>query len=181
VRADGDISDASAGSLIISRGWANLQVMGHSIVLAPEGITTGSTPVGGVFINVNVAMREAEASFGGQRPRRVRVRDLPLGELPVHPLNEQLEIVGLIYPESIENSSRRASALAQLNGVPAPRVTGAVIRFAGRRYVVDLGKPIVNQNQEPVADLAGWRLSYLSRDVAIFSSGAADAVIPIGE
>jgi hypothetical protein len=47
--------------------------------------------------------------------------------------------------------------------------------------VVNLGKPIVNQNEEPVADLSGWKLSYLNDKIAIFSNDKMDAIVRQGD
>jgi hypothetical protein len=107
VGTDGQPSKADNRSLIITRGWANIQSLHGSIIAAPEGVTIGGIPDGGIFINATLVMSSSILSAEINRSRSVKVRDLPLEDLPVHPLARRLAMIGVIYPE---RSSLRVAA-----------------------------------------------------------------------
>lgn len=179
---DGQVSALGKGSLFATPGWAHVDTINGSVVYAGEGITTGSRVEGGVFINTTLVGNELTTSSILRRPRSVKVRDLPFGELVNHALHDQLTILGVIYPEAIDPPDR-LSVAGILNGskTPKPRPTGVVLRFEGRRYVVNIGTTIVDQAKKPVPSLAGWKLSYVNDKTVIFSKGDADAILRVEE
>ena len=67
-------------SLILTRGWANVVNVSGSIIGASEGVSVGRSVNGGIFIN---AILVTGQSFSiGRKPRSIKVRDLPLEDLP---------------------------------------------------------------------------------------------------
>ena len=180
VAADGQYGKSATGSVIISRGLANVARIHGTILAAGEGAIVESIPEGGIFVNAAVIMGTT-ISATRRRPRSIRIRDFPLEEAPVHPLSKQVEVVGVVYPEvmTTELSYRRAAAVLIGRDSAPPGPTGLVFRLNGRRYAAEVGKPIVNQAEEVVAELADFKLSYLDDEVAIFSGADADAMVSV--
>lgn len=179
---DGQPIALGKGSLFATPGWAHVDTINGSVVYAGEGITTGSRAEGGVFINTTLLGNELITSSILRRPRSVKVRELPFGELVNHALHDHLTILGVIYPEAIDPPDRfSAVAIFNRDKTPKPRPTGVVLRFEGRRYVVNIGTTIVDQAKKPVPLLAGWKLSYLNDKIVIFSKGDADAILRVDE
>jgi hypothetical protein len=178
ITSDGEPRNLDNGSLIVSRGWAYIQNIHGSIVLAPEGVTIGTMVDGGIFVNSTLVLRDSFSPTSQRKPRSIKVRNLPIDDLPEHPLSKQITIQGVIYPQAIEPPDRLQGFMNNNNN-PKPRPTGVVIKFDGRRYVVNLGKPILDQSEQRVKTFTGWRLSYLCNELAIFSSSDADAIVRI--
>jgi hypothetical protein len=175
--ADGQSRNLVNGSLILTPGWTHVEQISGTAIFGGEGISTGRQVDGAIFLNATIVTGDMFSSLTQRRPRSVKVRELPLGELVNHPLSQELDVKGIIYSEAMEPVDP-LSAVTPLNRNAAqPRPTGLVLRYSGRRYVVNIGKPILNQNEESVAGLVDWKLSYVNDKITIFSNGQADAIL----
>lgn len=177
--ADGQSRNLTSGSLFLSPGWVNAETIYGSVIYAGEGIATGRQLDGGVFINATLVVSDTLSPLVQRRPRTVKVRDLPIGDLVNDPLYSQLDVSGIIYPEAMDVGDPLGFVTRLNRNTSRPRPIGLVLRFQNRRYVVNIGKPILDQNEKPVDDLAGWKLSYVNDKLAIFSNGQADAIVRI--
>jgi len=95
-RFDGQKQNLANGSVIISRGWADLVEANGSMIAAREGITV-SRMEGAVFINAPVP--QIFASRSREPSKSVRAPELPLESLPVHPLSAKIEVLGVMHAE----------------------------------------------------------------------------------
>ena len=63
-------------------------------------MSVGRSVNGGIFIN---AILVTGQSFSiGRKPRSIKVRDLPLEDLPAHSLSPRMEILGVVYPRALD-------------------------------------------------------------------------------
>ncbi len=183
IAADGQAAvrgENAKGSLVVSRGWANVERIDETVLATKEDALVGMMMTGGIFVNATLVLGSSSVYTGERRPKSVKVRDLPLEDLPDHPLSKRLAFVGIVYPEALD-SSRSARLLMAMAGreTAPPQPTGLVFRLDGKRYSAELNKPILNQAETPVSELADWKLSYLDNDLALFSSSGADVPLRI--
>jgi len=161
---------AGKGSVILSRGWADLGEAAHgTIVAAGKGISAGQTE-GAMFVNAPLPVLQRGFVIDS-RSRSVRVADLPLESCPVHPLSEKIKVLGVMHGmvKSGQRSGRR----------PTVGPAAAILQYGGRRYIADLGQPILDESGKPVAALANWKLHGITNSQAIFSKPGNDFVLPI--
>lgn len=183
---DGGPGNAAAGSIIVSRGWVALGARSYgSIVAAHEGVFAGDTQ-GALFINSPVpqpaqgARGRGGGALGALVPARhtgnksIKVPDLPLETLQIHPLGEKLKVLGVLHgdappaPRGVPRTVPSPGSFSALNrGALQP--TAVIIQFEGRRYFADLGQPIVDEAGTPVAAVQGWKLISLANKLAILS------------
>jgi hypothetical protein len=175
---DGDRRDRAKGSLLVSRGLAQIDAGYGTLMAAPGGARYGlggATLTDGVLINT-APLAVPPRAPGVIRPtfKSVQIPDLPLEALPVNPLSARIDIVGILNAQN---------AALRLAGILPPRLAsepiGAVFRLGGRRYVAELDQPIVDESGVEVEDLRGWKLSFVEPELVIFSTADADAVVRI--
>lgn len=190
---DGQPANPGNGSIIVSRGWADLgRRASGTIVAAHEGIVTGDT-TGAIFINAPVPQPPVPPAGGrggfvggfGRRDtasRSIKVPDLPLEALRIHPLGEKLKVLGVLYGDAPTASTPRGAprppptTISALNrGGLEP--TTIIFQFEGRRYFADVGRPILDEAGDPVAALQGWKLIWLANQLAILSGPEAVTVL----
>jgi hypothetical protein len=94
-RDGGDFGREAPGSLIVSRGWAEVQSANGSIVAAPEGATIGSSQ-NALFINASFAGRDRGGS------KTIKVPDLPLEAMPAHPLSNLIKVQGVVHVDGTD-------------------------------------------------------------------------------
>ncbi len=179
---DGEPRNAINGSLIISRSRAEVGTPYGSLIVAPGGaaVTRVSTRSEPVFINTAAPQSPraglGAAMFGQAAPpappvgKTVKAPDLPLESVPKHPLAQKIELLGVIKREA-------APRPGVIPPVRDTEWTAIVFRFDGRRYIADLGEPIVNEAGDPVLSLEGWRLTFATDKFAVLSSDRSDALI----
>jgi hypothetical protein len=175
-RYDGVPNSTANGSLIVSRGWADTDNTYGTLIAAPEGISSGRLH-SAIFLNARVpagglaAVGIAGANNARQSgSRSVKVADLPLEPLPVHPLAARLELGGIVH------ASRPAQLLpGRDQQVFGP--TGLVFGFEERTHVAEVGQPIVDEAGEAVTHLRGWRLANVNSRFAVLVGPEDNAVI----
>jgi hypothetical protein len=155
------------GSILVSRGWMDVQSAHGSVLVAGEGLTTQRSE-GALFVNRPIP--DAFDRFPRHNgSRSIKVLDLPLEPLPVHPLAAKIKLLGMIQG-TVDPLEPRLSSRMQ-------PVAGAVFRFADRRYVADLNEPIVDEAGEAVETLKDWELTYATDRLAVFGKGDAQAIV----
>jgi hypothetical protein len=165
---DGSARDtANNGSVILTRGWADLQSAHGSMILAHEGTTLESAR-DALFINATMV-----GSIDRAGNRTLRVRGIPLEELPALTFAEPLRVIGLVRSDADPVDTRRLSLLA----AKPPPPLGIVLRYGDRRYFAALGQPIHDQDGQPVEAFRGWQVSYADDQVAIFSNAVSDVPV----
>jgi len=170
---DGQSPSSKNGSLIATRGRASLQTAYGTVLYAGEGAAIQSSR-NAVFINAVLVGSSRD------RSRSVKVKNVALEDLPVHPIAARIQILGIIYPEALDSSELPPAPFQPgAQQKQPPELTGIALKFDGRRYVAEIGKTIVDEADQPVAALADWKLSYANKALAIFSSDDADAVVQI--
>ena len=167
---DGEPNKTYNGSLIASRGWADIETAYGTIVAASKGATIRRIH-SATFINAPVP-DQIRPIAPNAAPRSVKVPELQLESLPLHPLAAEIDIVGVVCTEPAPVG--RVSILRK-NLVPV----GLVFRHSGRRIIADLAQPIVDDVGNPIEALRDWKLTYVNENLAIFSSGPTDAVVRI--
>lgn len=166
---DGSPRDSANGSVILSRGWANVASAYGSLILAHEGTLLGNAS-DARFINAAFVGSEDR---GGNRT--LRVRGLPVEELPEPPFARPLQVLGLVRPDAGLVDTRLTRSVVR--GVQQAPPLGVVLRYGERRYFAPFGEPIVDQDGKAVEDLRGWEVSFADSQLAILSSDAADAPV----
>jgi hypothetical protein len=167
---DGSAGRDERGSVVVSRGWADLGERAHgTIVAAQKGISAVSTE-GAVIVNGPLPATQRGAAID-IRGRSVRVADLPLESHVIHPLSTKIKVTGVMHGP-VKTS---ASQGGRVTVAPA----AAIIQLDGRRYVADLGQPILDEAGKPVAALADWKLHAITTSQAVFSKPDAGIVLPI--
>jgi hypothetical protein len=168
---DGQPRDAANGSLIISRGWADVRSGYGTMVAAAEGIGAGQLR-SGIYINApapQVAIPAAvAAALGETGSRSIKIPDLPLDPLPVHSLTRQIEITGILHVTRTD-----ASPIALLQGT----ARGILFRFENRIHVAEIGQPIVDEDGNPVERLRNWKLACLNGKMALLTGPDGNAVL----
>ena len=164
---DGRPGREENGSVIVSRGWANLDTAYGTIVAAEKGISL-TRAEGAVFVNAPVPAQRRD-----NRSRSVRVADLPLESFPIHSLSEKIKVQGVMH------GMVKTVGLLGAPGRIAVRPAAVILQFGGRRYVADLGQPILDQSGQPVAALADWKLQVITDTMAIFGKPGANLVLSI--
>jgi len=168
---DGQPGREEKGSIFVSRGWADLGETAHgTIVAAEKGISAVRTE-GAVFVNAPVPAPQRGFPVDS-RGRSVRVTDLPLESSPIHPLSTKIKVTGVMHG-MVKSFGQRGG------GRTAVGPAAAILQFDGRRYIADLGQPIVDETGQPVAALVNWKLHAITDTLAIFSKPGADFVLPI--
>jgi hypothetical protein len=166
VDISGKAASITDGNVIVSRGWADALDASGTAFVALEGISVLS-PVDSAFINAdyNAVVQPRDR----KQNHSVRVPDLSLGRMPLHPLSLKIEYLGGVYvPPS-------ADAIA-----PVYLTAALAFRFDGTRYVAMIGKLIVDEAGKPVEAFRGWRLKHVIGDlIAIFDTGGDEAVVRI--
>jgi len=138
----------SAGSIVLSRGYADVNFARGTTICAPLGVEV-SLAQDATFINSKVTRAGTQNNV-----KNIDGKPLPLGEPPASPLEKQMELLGY---------------------VAAPQ--GALFRFAGRRLFAEKDQPIVDERGEPVKELAGWTLAHIDTRMALFTSGEQEALL----
>ncbi len=103
----------------------------------------------------------------------VKAPDLPLERLSNHALAARIEVLGVVKTEA----TPRAGFVAMPGGEMQP--TGIVFRYGGRRYVADLGQPIVDEAGAAIEPLQGWMLTFATDKFAVLSRGGSDALVEV--
>lgn len=155
------------GSILVSRGWMDVQSAHGSILVANEGLTTQRSE-GTLFVNRPIpdALDRFPRHNGS---RSIKVLDLPLEAQPDHPLAAKIKLLGMIQ-ETVDPLELRLSSRMH-------PIAGAVFRFADRRYVANLNEPIVDEAGNAVEELKGWQLTYATDRLAVFGKGVAQAIL----
>jgi hypothetical protein len=162
---DGEPGGTAGGSLIVSRGWIDLETAYGSILVGGLG-TTASRSQEALFVNTEIP--PARAGFDRHRgSKSVKITGLPLESMPLHPLGEKVKLLGVIQAQPKDDPLSRIRLTAG----------GVVFRLDDRRYVADLGEAIVDEAGNPVEMLRDWKLAHASDRVAIFRSGDAEFVV----
>jgi hypothetical protein len=171
---DGEPRTRAGGSLIISRGFANVGTANGSIIVAPLGLTSNRL-VDALLVNTPPPQPSRENAadrriIPGRQviPKSVDIADLPLERMFEHPLVAKIELLGLFEP-NVPPPLRF--------GRPEERPQAIIIRFENRRYLANLNQPILDESERPVEALRDWKLAFASRQMAIFSNGDSDAVV----
>ena len=152
-------------NLVVTRGWADIRSAYGTIVVAGEGAAS-SRAQDCIFVNAEapaVRLPGARATT----TRSVKIADLPLEPLPVHPLSAKIELLGMIQKE-VEGPIPNRTEMKN---------TGIVFRFDGCRYVAEVGEPIIDEAGTPVESLRGWKLTHAAGSTAVFDNGAAEAIV----
>ena len=169
---DGQPGKTDGGSVIVSRGWAEIGTTAYgTIVAAPEGAILNSTQ-NVTFINTVMSGRDRGGS------QTVKVPDLPLGSVPRHSLGAKIKVLGIVKSAALPQSPALPGAFigaARLQGGQPPQ--GIVFQFENRRYVADLGQPIVDEAGNPVAGLRDWKLTHIADAMAILRKAEIEAVL----
>jgi len=171
--SDGQVVSSENGSLIATRGRASMQVAYGTVLFAGEGATISSSR-NAVFVNAVIVGSSAE------RSRSVKLKNLPIEDLPVHDMAGRIRMLGIVYPEVIDSEELRPPPFLP-GAKPAPQLSGIVFQFDGRRYTAEVGQPILDEADNPVAALGDWKVSYADNSLAILSSDEADAVVRVGK
>lgn len=163
---DGDSRNPDSGSVIVSRGWVDLASAHGSILVGQAGVTVGRSQ-GARFLNAEVP--KALDGFDHHRDSKsFTALDLPVESLPIHPLSVRMKFLGIVQAQAAQDDP--LSRVRQ-------QASGVVFRLDDRRYVADVGAPIVDEAGKPVESLQSWTLSHASERTAIFRNGDAEAVI----
>jgi hypothetical protein len=167
---DGSGGRDETGSVVVSRGWADLGERAQgTIVAAQKGISAVSTE-GAVIVNGPLPAPQRGAPID-IRGRSVRVADLPLESHVIHPLSTKIKVTGVMHGP-VKTS---ASQGGRVTVGPA----AAILQLDGRRYVADLRQPILDEAGQPVGALANWKLQAITTSQAIFCKADAGIVLPI--
>lgn len=150
VSSDRVAAGTSPGSVLLSRGYGEINFARGSILCAPLGLEVVALAEGATYVNCK-PRQDPQQNNGS---KSVTGKPLPLGEPPASPLEKQLELVGYMT---------------------APQ--GALFRFQGRRLFAEKDQPIVDENGVAVKDLAGWTLSHVDLRMALFTSGDQEACV----
>lgn len=180
-----DGGQREVGSVLVSRGWVQTSDRATGTVLAAhEGIETSGTS-GAIFVNAPVPQPPVVAGgrgFGGGRvgfgqpqhdgSKSVRVPDLPLEALPVHPLAAKLKLQGVLHTV-VKAEAGRLTARSRTGALP----TALLMQYEGRQYIADLHQPITDEAGVPASALAGWRPIAINKRYVVFSRSDADMVL----
>jgi hypothetical protein len=155
------------GSILVSRGWMDVQSAHGSVLVANEGLTTQRSE-GALFVNRPIpdALDRFPRHNGS---RSIKVPDLPLESLPAHPLAAKITLLGMIQGIVDPLELRLPSRMQP--------IAGAVFRFADRRYVANLNEPIVDEAGNAVDELKDWQLTYATDRLAVFGKGVSQAIV----
>jgi hypothetical protein len=102
-----------------------------------------------------------------QGSKSVTVKDLPLETLLIHPLSGKIKLLGIIQADAKDDILSRIRT----------QVSGIVFRLDDRRYVANVGEPIVDEAGNPVESLRDWKVTHGSARLAVFRNGDAEAVV----
>jgi hypothetical protein len=169
---DGRFNANDAGSLVVSRGWVDTGRSAYgTLVAAREGILATRFK-GATFINAAVPPTRPDPR-GEPASRSITVDDLPLERLQLHPLGEEITLIGFLQglspPEAFGNFIPPGNS--------AFRTTGIVFRLDGKHYIAEFGKPIRNESGQPVERLRSWKVTDLFKSLAVFSGPELDLVV----
>jgi len=170
---DGEPDNAASGSIIVTRGRAEMTASWGSLIASGDGIRLDMCQ-NTTFLNSGIQGRDQGGS------RSVRVPDLTLQPPPLHPIVAKVEVMGVV-------SIPPPPPAPGPGGFPAPvsrsgrnlHPTGIVFRFGERRRVANVGEPIVDDLGNEVPELKGWQLGFVTDSIAIFRNGESDAVLRI--
>jgi len=161
--------DAANGSIIVSRRWAALKQAYGSLIWAPEGLSLDRTQRRFV-IHLGAAGRD----FGDSKT--VQVPDLPVESLAAHPLSQAVQVAGIVRADSTW-VPRPIDPRFMVRDRSAAEHMGIVFRHAGRRYVAELARPIVDQAGQPVEALHDWQVTLITESLAILSNATTDVAV----
>ncbi len=157
------VRDPKEGSIIITRGWADVEHSNGSKIVALGGVIFGH-PEKTVLINSVIAGPTGPlADF-----TNVRVPQLPLDELPIHPLTRRIAVLGLVNPPKLQDQ------ISRLRLEPK----GIVFTFDDQRVIAFLGHSITDGAGHQIQGLENWKLIYIGSAVAVFSDGTSEAIVP---
>jgi hypothetical protein len=173
------------GSVVVARGWAELASSADGTIVAANAGVSHPDNLGlsrltnSIFINAPVPQVGLRGrGFGGvardNGNRSVRVANLPLEELPVHPLAAKFKVLGVLH--TVVKVQPGVLAPRSMTG---PRPTAIVVQYEGRRYIADLDQPVVDEAGQPQPALAGYRLTTIATPYAVFSKPDADLVLRV--
>lgn len=169
---DGMPGNATNGSLVVSRGWAEGRTGYGTIVAAPEGISFGRTD-SAIFLNAPVPAGPAlpgGINIGRDKASRSVNVDLPVEALPNHPFAGRITMLGVSHgPHHV------AGILGRDQRVFGPR--GIVFGYEGRTHVAEVGEAIVDEEGNAIESLRDWRLSCVNSKFAIFVGPDGNAVL----
>jgi len=168
---DGMPDNPAAGSLIITRGRAEMTASWGSLIAAGENIQLGMCQ-NTIFLNSEIQGNDRGGS------RSIRAANLLLAPPSPHPLCAKIEVTGVVTAPPPALAPGRNLPFGPEANRPG-LVTGAVFRLDGRRHVADVGQPIVDDFGQPIESLRGWQLSFATDKFAVFRNGDADAVVRI--
>jgi hypothetical protein len=170
---DGRPNSAANGSLVISRGWVDAANTYGTMIAAPEGISMGR-PHNATFINAPAPVAPAGFGFVGNAgeatSRSIKVPDLPLEALPVHPITSRIEITGVVHANviSMQVFSREQRAFGP---------SGIIFLYEGHTHVAEIGQPISDEAGNEVESLHGWRLGTVNGKFALLVGPDHNAVV----
>lgn len=149
VSSDRVAAGAAPGSVLLSRGYGEINFARGTILCAPLGLDVAAVAENAIYVNCKP--RQAPPQDTG---RAVNGPPLPLGEPPHSALEKQLELLG------------------QMTAPP-----GVLFRFQGRRLFAEKDQPIVDERGQAVKELAGWTLSHVDLRMALFVNGDQEACL----
>jgi len=154
------------GSVLISRGWAQFgEGAFGTIVAAPEGITLSKNlrSADVRFVNSPLPLPPADNLDKVLDVKSVRVPDLPLERLRMHPLADKLSVRGVVYGETTATTAFGGTRAAM-----GP--TSLLLQFEGQRYIADRRQAILDEAGAPVAALRDWQLACITSSLAVLTS-----------
>jgi hypothetical protein len=138
-------------SIILSRGMADVSHANSCILYAPLGIEVGHAD-GCSFINR--AAPDGRGIPGRAANVRVDMPIPPLEAIKLHAMGKQVDFLGVLDSDK-----------------------GAVIRFDGKRYVLEPDAEIVDESGKQVEKLAGWKLAFVNSGVLVLRRGESDTAM----
>jgi len=172
---DGDPRNPANGSLIATRGWADVGTPHGSLIAALQGVSISRTAGSGTVL-INTPPPDMTRALGG---RGNDLKSLKITDLSLEPLRQPSHTGTMAFLGAV----RGERTLVRNLGGPIVREqkemapVSAVIRYEGRRYVADLDQPIVDEAGQPVVALQDWKLTFVDEKIAILSSDISDAVL----
>jgi hypothetical protein len=170
------------GAVRIAHGRGNLVAAGHFIHVSHDGdhrdATKGSLLVSGAVLDVSHASGSVCAA-----PELIRIGhannchsvNSPKREISHQKNCKEAKAEGLKLPAA--GAAHPLAGQVRMKWIVQGR--GVVLGFNGRRYVADLGKPIVDEAGAAVAGLEGWTVSFVDEGshFVLFTDGRTDVPV----